>query len=107
MYVADAEQEKKDILGKYLQLLRIWRPSKPEDKELVRKAFNFAVDAHKDMRRQSGELYIYHPIEVAHIVAGEIGLGKTSIICALLHDVVEDTDYTLADIETLFGYCHH
>ncbi|NOX47417.1 MAG: bifunctional (p)ppGpp synthetase/guanosine-3',5'-bis(diphosphate) 3'-pyrophosphohydrolase [Chlorobi bacterium] len=103
MYVPDAEQEKRDILSKYRQLLRIWRPTKEEDKELVRKAFNFAVDAHKDMRRRSGEPYIYHPIEVTHIVAGEIGLGKTSIICALLHDVVEDTDYTLADIETLFG----
>ncbi len=103
MYVADHEQEKKDILSKYRQLLRIWRPNRPEDKQEVRKAFNFAVDAHKDMRRKSGEPYIYHPIEVANIVAGEIGLGKTSIICALLHDVVEDTEYTLADIENLFG----
>ena len=62
-----------------------------------------AVDAHKDMRRKTGEPYIYHPLAVAYIAVAEIGLGTTSVICALLHDVVEDTDYTLADIRGLFG----
>ena len=72
-------------------------------KKEIRKAFNVAVEAHKDMRRKSGEPYIYHPIAVARIAAKEIGLGTTSIICALLHDVVEDTDYTLNDIKKTFG----
>ncbi|MCF8368257.1 MAG: RelA/SpoT family protein [Bacteroidales bacterium] len=103
MYLPDPELEKRAILNRYRGLLRVWRPIDPEQKKEVRKAFNLAVDAHKDMRRRSGEPYIYHPLEVAKIVAGEIGLGKTSIICALLHDVVEDTDYTLSDIESLFG----
>src|SRR5690606_30228748 len=67
------------------------------------KAFDLAVDAHKDQRRKTGEPYIFHPIEVAKIVADEIGLGATSIASALMHDVVEDTDYTLEDIEELFG----
>jgi len=69
----------------------------------LRKAFVFAVDAHKNHRRKSGEPYVYHPIAVAQIVAEEIGLGATSMICALLHDVVEDTAYTLADIQDNFG----
>jgi len=104
MYKPDPEIEKKEILKRYRNLLRVWSTRKDiEDKRLVRKAFNLAVDAHKDMRRKSGEPYIYHPIEVARIVAGEIGLGTTSIVCALLHDVVEDTDYTLDDIRKMFG----
>ena len=70
---------------------------------MVNKAFYFAVEAHKDQRRRSGEPYIYHPIEVATIAASDIGLGRTSIICALLHDVVEDTKYTLEDIREMFG----
>lgn len=74
-----------------------------KDKARVRKAFDLALEAHKDMRRKSGEPYIYHPIEVARIVAEEIGLGTTSIICALLHDTVEDTDLTLDDVERMFG----
>ena len=74
-----------------------------EDKKVVRKAFKFAVKAHKDMRRKSGEPFIYHPLSVATIAAGEIGLGTTSIVCALLHDVVEDTEFTLEDIRGLFG----
>ncbi len=74
-----------------------------EDKVLIRKAFDIALDAHKDQRRKTGEPYIYHPIAVAKIVANEIGLGAHSIAAALLHDVVEDTDYTFADIEQLFG----
>ncbi|MDC0249310.1 RelA/SpoT family protein [Flavobacteriales bacterium] len=100
----DLEQEKKDILNKYKSLLRACtEKTKKEDKKEIRKAFNLAVEAHKDMRRKSGEPYIFHPIAVAHIAAKEIGLGTTSIICALLHDVVEDTDYTLKDIEKKFG----
>ena len=103
MFIPDIIQENKAIINRYRNLLREWSPEMPEDKKLLRKAFDIAVDAHKDMRRRTGEPYVYHPIEVARIVAGEIGLGKTSIICALLHDVVEDTEYTLIDIEKMFG----
>jgi guanosine-3',5'-bis(diphosphate) 3'-pyrophosphohydrolase len=104
MQQIDLEQEKKDILNKYKSLLRACADkTNKEDKKEIRKAFNLAVEAHKNMRRKSGEPYIYHPIAVAHIAAKEIGLGTTSIICALLHDVVEDTDYSLNDIEKLFG----
>lgn len=100
----DLREERIEILQRYAKLLRAWRyPKDKKDRQLVRKALNLAVDAHQDMRRKSGEPYLYHPLEVAHIVASEIGLGTTSIICALLHDVVEDTDYTLGDIEGLFG----
>ena len=100
----DLEKERKEILNRYRGLLRDCRESiSKEDKKLIRKAFNLSVDAHKDMRRKSGEPYIYHPIDVARIAAKDIGLGTTSIVCALLHDVVEDTDYTLEDIERLFG----
>ncbi len=103
MQLIDRESEKKEILKRYRGLLRVYKAKTPEDKKLVRKAFDMAVDAHKDMRRKSGEPYIYHPISVATIAAGEIGLGTTSVICALLHDVVEDTEYTLEDIRGLFG----
>lgn len=104
MYVADLEQERKEILKRYRGLLNAWsNGAELKNKRMVRKAFNLAVSAHKDMRRKSGEPYIYHPIEVARIVAGEIGLGETSIICALLHDVVEDTDYTIDDMRRMFG----
>ena len=104
MQPIDYEKEKKEILNRYRSLLRVNadRLSK-SDKKIIRKAFNVAVEAHKDMRRKSGEPYIYHPIAVAHISAKEIGLGTTSIICSLLHDVVEDTDYTLQDIKKNFG----
>ncbi|MEZ5198444.1 MAG: RelA/SpoT family protein [Bacteroidales bacterium] len=103
MFTPDPDQEKKAIINRYRSLLRAWRPANPDDKKDVRKAFYFATEAHKNMRRKSGEPYIYHPLEVARIVVEEIGLGKTSIICALLHDVVEDTEYTLSDVENLFG----
>ena len=104
MYKPDPEIEKQEILKRYRNLLRVWSTKRDaKDKRIVRKAFNLAVDAHKDMRRKSGEPYIYHPLEVTRIVAGEIGLGTTSIVCALLHDVVEDTDYSLDDIKTMFG----
>ena len=82
------------------------RASKDRDKEetkLIRKAFDVAIDAHNEMCRKSGEPYIYHPIAVARICAVEMGLGPTSVICALLHDTVEDTHITLNDIEDLFG----
>ena len=104
MQPIDFEQEKKEILNRYKSLLRTCTDKTDKaDKKNIRKAFDIAVEAHKEMRRQSGEPYIYHPIAVAHIAAKEIGLGATSIICALLHDVVEDTDYSLKDIEKIFG----
>ena len=96
--------ERSEILRRYRNLIEVWHTRKDTtDRWMVRKAFRLAVDAHKDMRRKSGEPYIYHPLEVATIAAGEIGLGRTSIICALLHDVVEDTEYKLADISAMFG----
>jgi GTP pyrophosphokinase len=103
MFIPEAIDENKAIVNRYRSLLNVWNPEKPEDKKQLRKAFEIAVDAHKNMRRRTGEPYVYHPIEVARIVVGEIGLGRTSVICALLHDVVEDTDYTLEDIEKMFG----
>jgi GTP pyrophosphokinase len=102
--VIDLEAEKKEILKRYRGLLRACRRTLEKgDRMLIRKAFDIALEAHKHMRRKSGEPYIYHPIAVAHICAEEIGLGTTSVVCALLHDVVEDTDLTLDDIRTLFG----
>ena len=102
--VIDVEAEKKEILRRYRALLRACRRTLVKgDKILIRKAFDISLEAHKNMRRKSGEPYIYHPIAVAHICAEEIGLGTTSVVCALLHDVVEDTDITLEDIERLFG----
>ena len=104
MHNIDPEIEKKEIIKRYRNLLKVCKPTTDkDDKRLIRKAFHFAAEAHKDMRRLSGEPYIFHPINVVHIVAEEIGLGTTSIVCSLLHDVVEDTDYTIADIENLFG----
>ncbi|MGZ4034321.1 MAG: RelA/SpoT family protein [Bacteroidia bacterium] len=102
--VIDLEAEKKEILKRYRGLLHACkRTLEKGDKLLIRKAFDIALEAHKNMRRKSGEPYIYHPIAVALICAEEIGLGTTSIVCALLHDVVEDTDLTLDDIRRLFG----
>lgn len=103
MYQPDPESEKKEIIKRYRNLLHLWKSKDPQDRKNVRKAFKMALEAHKDMRRKSGEPYIYHPLSVATIAAGEIGLGTTSVICALLHDVVEDTDYTIEDIRGLFG----
>lgn len=104
MYKADPEIEKREIIKRYRNLLRVWRSNREKgDRKRVRKAFELALDAHKDMRRKTGEPYIYHPLEVATIVAGEIGLGTTSIMSALLHDVVEDTDYTIEDMRLMFG----
>jgi GTP pyrophosphokinase len=98
------ETENKELTRQYKKLLRIsYQTLSKEDKTLIRKAFEIAVDAHKDQRRKSGEAYIFHPVAVAQIVASEIGLDATSIASALLHDVVEDTEYTLNDIEQMFG----
>jgi len=100
----DIIDENKEIVNRYRQLLRVSKWSREKgDVTLIRKAFDLALEAHRPMRRKSGEPYIYHPIAVAKIAAEEIGLGTTSIICALLHDVVEDTDITLEEIEAQFG----
>ena len=102
--VIDIEAEKNEILKRYRALLRASKSTLQKgDKRMIRKAFDMALESHKDMRRKSGEPYIYHPIAVAQIAAEEIGLGTTSIVCALLHDVVEDTDVSLDDIERVFG----
>lgn len=102
--VIDLEAEKNEILKRYRALLRACKSTLQRgDKRMIRHAFDMALESHKDMRRKSGEPYIYHPIAVAQIAAEEIGLGTTSIVCALLHDVVEDTDSSLEDIEREFG----
>jgi len=100
----DLELEKKEILKRYRTLLKSCkRMMDKSDRLMIRKAFNLALESHKDMRRKSGEPYIYHPIAVAQISVSEIGLGPTSVVCALLHDVVEDTDISLDDIRMMFG----
>ncbi|WP_298488541.1 RelA/SpoT family protein [uncultured Maribacter sp.] len=100
----EIEKENKQIAKQYKELLRIsYQTLSDDDKKLIRSAFEIAVDAHKDQRRKSGEAYIFHPIAVAKIVASEIGLDAVSIASALLHDVVEDTEYTLDDIDRMFG----
>jgi len=103
-YSLNDEQEKREIVRRYRALLRTLKPKlKTGDKELIRAAFEIAVEAHKTMRRKSGEPYIFHPLSVAMICVEEIGLGVRSTICALLHDTVEDTDITLEDIQQEFG----
>lgn len=103
-YNLTEEQEKRLILREYRSLLRSLKPKlKAGDKEHVRDAFELAAEAHKTMRRKSGEPYILHPLAVSRICVEEIGLGVRSTICALLHDVVEDTDISLEDIERDFG----
>jgi GTP diphosphokinase / guanosine-3',5'-bis(diphosphate) 3'-diphosphatase len=100
----NAEAEKQQILKAYRALLRSCRPNIPaSDKKQIRLAFDMAMEAHKEMRRKSGEPYILHPLAVAQIVAEEIGLGTIAIVCALLHDTVEDTYLTLEDVEKNFG----
>jgi len=100
----ELQEENKAIAKEYKELLRIsYQTLSVDDKKLIRKAFNVAVDAHKDQRRKSGEAYIFHPIAVAKIVASEIGLGATAIAAALLHDVVEDTPITIKEIEKMFN----
>jgi GTP diphosphokinase / guanosine-3',5'-bis(diphosphate) 3'-diphosphatase len=102
--VVDVAEEKKEIIARYRRLLRKAKSVLKEgDAKLIKKAFTLALEAHKDMRRKSGEPFIFHPLTVAEICVEEIGLGTTSIIAALIHDVVEDTDIELADIERMFG----
>jgi len=102
--VIDVEEEKREIIARYRRLLRKAKPVLNEgDARLIKKAFTISMEAHKDMRRKSGEPYIFHPLSVAEICVEEIGLGTTSIIAALLHDVVEDTDIQLKDLERIFG----
>ncbi|HLF52082.1 RelA/SpoT family protein [Flavobacterium sp.] len=104
MVEIDIEKENKAIAQEYKELLRIsYQTLTDADKKLIRKAFDVSVEAHQEQRRKSGEAYIFHPIAVAKIVASQIGLGATSIAAALLHDVVEDTDITVADIERMFN----
>ena len=100
----ELEEERKEIIRRYRKLLRKAKPVLREgDAKLIKKAFYTSMEAHRGMRRKSGEPYIFHPLEVAEICVTEIGLGTTSIISALLHDVVEDTEYNLDDIKRLFG----
>jgi guanosine-3',5'-bis(diphosphate) 3'-pyrophosphohydrolase len=102
--MVDQEKENKEIAKQYKELLRIsYQTLSDSDKKMIRLAFDMAVEAHSDQRRKSGEAYIFHPISVAKIVAHQIGLDATSICAALLHDVVEDTRYSLQDIERLLG----
>ena len=105
MTAENIKKENASIAREYKELLKVsYRHLSADDKRLIRKAFDIAVDGHKNQRRKSGEAYVFHPISVAKIVASEIGLDATSIASALLHDVVEDSpDYTINDIEQLFG----
>ncbi|MEQ8474582.1 MAG: bifunctional (p)ppGpp synthetase/guanosine-3',5'-bis(diphosphate) 3'-pyrophosphohydrolase [Marinoscillum sp.] len=104
MIEVDLEEEKREIVRRYRKLLRHAKPVlKDGDARIIKKAFYMSMDAHKDMRRKSGEPYIFHPLEVAQICVSEIGLGTTSIVSALLHDVVEDTEVSLEDIEKGYG----
>ena len=98
------EEEDQMIERQYQELLQGYLNSNHRKKvEIIERAFRFAKSAHSGVRRRSGEPYIIHPIAVAKIVSQEIGLGSTSICAALLHDVVEDTEYTVEDIEVEFG----
>ena len=100
----ELELEKKEILRQYRKLLRHAKPFlKGDDAKTIKRAFNMSQEAHKNMRRRSGEPYISHPLTVAQICVEEIGLGTTSIVSALLHDVVEDTEMEIEDIERHFG----
>ena len=99
-----SQEEKIELERQFNELLTCWKSRKNEqDVALVTEAYLLAANAHKDARRRSGEPYMYHPLAVATIIAGEMGMGRTSIIAALLHDVVEDTDYSLEYISEHFG----
>ena len=98
------EIEKREIEDLYEEVLKSFtRPLTPENVQLIHKAYQFASSAHMGVRRRSGEPYIIHPLSVAKIVVSEIGLGTKSVVAAILHDVVEDTEYTVQDIEKMFG----
>ena len=104
MILTDFIKENSLIAKEYKELLKIsYQSFNNEDRKLIRLAFNTSVDAHKNQRRRSGEPYVFHPIAVAKIVASKIGLDATCIASALLHDVIEDTDYTESKIQKLFG----
>ena len=101
----DEVLENKMILNAYRGVLRSIKSRRSkEETKIIRKAFNLAVNAHRNDRRKSGEPYIFHPLAVARICGDEIGLGTISIVCALMHDTVEDTNITLSDIEKIFGH---
>ena len=104
MIVTDSLEENNLIAKEYKELLKIsYQSLSKDDRKLIRLAFNTSVDAHKNQRRKSGEPYVFHPIAVAKIVASKIGLDATCIASALLHDVIEDTEYDAKRIEKLFG----
>jgi GTP pyrophosphokinase len=104
MIITEAEVERQEIIRRYRRLLRHAKPFlKAGDARQIKKAFFMSLEAHRGMRRHSGDPYIFHPLEVARIAVDEIGLGTTSIIAALLHDVVEDTEFEITDIEKEFG----
>ena len=107
MYVIDTEREEREIQAKYNELIELCKhknliTTKKEENTIYR-AFIIAKKAHSSMRRKSGEPYIFHPLSVAIIAVQEIGLGATGVVCALLHDVVEDTETTLSDLKSIFG----
>ncbi|MCR4737949.1 MAG: RelA/SpoT family protein [Bacteroidales bacterium] len=103
-YIINEQEENRAIVRKYRELLTVVYPKTDKDeRKAIRKAFVLATNAHNGVRRKSGEPYIYHPIAVAMICCKEMNLGATSVICALLHDVVEDTDYTLENMRDMFG----
>jgi GTP pyrophosphokinase len=98
------EIEKREIDDLFEEVLKSFtRPLTPENVQLIQKAYHFASSAHMGVRRRSGEPYIIHPLSVAKIVVNEMGLGTKSAVAAILHDVVEDTEYTVQDIEKMFG----
>ena len=102
--IIDSIKENNLIAKEYKELLKIsYQSLSREDRKLIRLAFNTSVDAHKNQRRKSGEPYVFHPIAVAKIVASKIGLDATCIAAALLHDVIEDTEYSEKTIKDIFG----
>ena len=104
MYIVDEQAERREILSRYKKLLStIYGRATKEEILMIRKAFVVARNAHSSARRKTGEPYIYHPLEVAQLASADLGLGAVSVVCALLHDVVEDTEYTLEDIENIFN----
>lgn len=106
MYVIDEEREERDIQARYDELVaacRSIKPLSPDEESNILRAFQIAKKAHSGTRRKSGEPYIFHPLAVALIAVKEVGLGPIAVVCALLHDVVEDTDITLDELRMVFG----
>ncbi|MBQ3950834.1 MAG: bifunctional (p)ppGpp synthetase/guanosine-3',5'-bis(diphosphate) 3'-pyrophosphohydrolase, partial [Bacteroidales bacterium] len=105
-YVIDEKREEQEIQAKYEELLAACReiyPMTQQQEDEIFRAFSLAKKAHEGTRRKSGEPYIFHPLAVALIAVKEVGLGPIAVVCALLHDVVEDTNITLDEIRTIFG----